>query len=86
MYIAMASGLSFEVDIGARYVPHYGTTPIAARLRFRKVADGSGHLSDHHDLLQVYAGRKSVGNGRWRLWRKTPPALSTGHLCLSGAM
>ena len=45
-YIAMASGISFEVDIGARYVPHYGTAPISARVLFRKVADGAGHLSD----------------------------------------
>ena len=45
MYIAMALGLSFEIEgISKGYVPHYGTGPIAARVLFRQVADGAGHL------------------------------------------
>ena len=54
-YIAMASGISFEVDMGISYVPHYGTAPVSARVLYRKVADGAGHLSDHYDLGQIYA-------------------------------
>ena len=68
----MASGISFEVDLGASYLPHYGTAPISARVLFRKVADGAGHLSDHFDLAQIFAASEATGNGRWRLWRKTP--------------
>ena len=64
----MASGTSFEVaGICPGYVPHYGTSPIAAH--------GAGHLSDHFDLVQIYYDPKP-GNGRWRLWRKTPLAES----------
>ena len=72
----MASGTSFEVDLGVPYVPHYGTAPISARVVFHKVADGAGHLSDHYDLAQIYAASEGAGNGRWRLWRKTPLAES----------
>ena len=72
-YIAVASGVSFEVDLGGAYVPHYGTTPLSARVLFRKIADGAGHLSDHYDLGQIYVCGKGSGSGRWRLWRKTPP-------------
>ena len=72
----MASGLSFEVaGISPAYVPHYGTSPIAARVLFKQVADGAGHLSDHFDLVQIYYDPR-LGNGRWRLWRKTPLAES----------
>ena len=34
-------------------VPHYEASPVAARVLFRKVADGAGHLSDHFDLSQA---------------------------------
>ena len=76
LYVAMASGVSFEIEgISKGYVPHYGTRPISARVLFRKVADGAGHLSDHYDLVQIYSSGH-VGNGRWRLWRKTDPSQS----------
>ena len=76
LYIAMASGTSFEVaGISPGYVPHYGTSSIAARVLFTQVADGAGHVSDHFDLVQIYYDPKP-GNGRWRLWRKTTPSQS----------
>ena len=70
-YVALASGISFEVDMGIRYIPHYGTAPISARLLFRKIADGAGHLSDHYDLSHIYAASECAGTGRWRLRRRT---------------
>ena len=54
MYIAMASGISFEVECGFREMPHCGTRPISARVVFRDVADGAGHLSKQYDLAQIY--------------------------------
>ena len=70
----MARGISFEVDLGVAYVPHYGTAAISARVLFRKVADGAGHLSDHYDLSQIYAASDVyAGNGRRRLRCKTRP-------------
>ena len=60
----MATGVPFEVaGISPSYVPHYGTSPIAARVLFTQVADGAGHLSDHFDLVQIYHEPKP-GNGR----------------------
>ena len=54
LYLAMASGISFEVEQkDVRYVPHYGTSPIAARVLYRTVVDGAGHESNHYDLSQV---------------------------------
>ena len=55
---------------------HTGTYPVRARVRFGRVADGAGHLSDHFDLIQIYSDPKP-GSGRWRLLRKTPPHEST---------
>ena len=71
--IAMSSGISFEVEQpGIEHIPHYGNGPIAARLLCRRVADGAGHQSCHYDLQQIYRDHR-LGNGRWRLLKKTPP-------------
>ena len=54
MYLAKASGISFEIEGSSPgCVPHYEASPVAARVLFRKVADGAGHLSDHFDLSQA---------------------------------
>ena len=87
----MASGISFEVDLGAAYVPHYGTAPISARMLFRKIADGAGHLSDHYDLgrSMCVARARAVVDGDYGerpLRHRLFAAPSTGHLCLSRAM
>ena len=59
-----------KLGISPSYVPHYGTSPVAARVLF-KSCGWYRHQSDHFDLVQIYSDPKP-GNGRWRLWRKTP--------------
>ena len=71
LYLAMASGVSFENE-QPWGILHYGTSPIAARVVFRKVTDGAGHSSPHYDLSQIYRSTDRVTNGRRRLRRKTP--------------
>ena len=62
IYIAMASGISFEVDLGASYLPHYGTAPISARVLFRKVADGAGpaHLCRKSPMSRLVSCRSTT--------------------------
>ena len=71
IYLSEASGVSFELDLGHAYKPHYGTSPISATLLYTDVVDGAGHSSKHYDLKQVYRHPFADGNGARRLRKKS---------------
>ena len=65
------------------------TLRIAARVLFRKVADGAGHLPDHFDLSQVYSSvpatavekRRAVSTNRFG-WHMQFGVTSYVHECI----